>query len=506
MVSILEKKNTMREWLLHYFFQVCSITLVLTGLVLCFSLYMNQKFTRSTRQLLTLNDLYLYMDDMQDFMYEYTWYGDEEDFQEMQLMLEKERAAAEELLGLNITTAFYRDILDIRNMISEYQRHVEGIRKIKQEADDGAQEDVLTENYRYTSDIYSAVSAQAKSLYSQLLAYIRTCEEGWQRNNRICLFLFLLLLAEVVYLEVCGANRVSEKILGPIHRLTEGAKNIACSNLAKIEADCVETAEEISLLIRVFNSMIERIEMQVQEIRERARDRELLQKQEIENIRMSNLLKTSQLKALQMQMNPHFLFNTLNMIAKTAYMDHSEQTVYLLEQTADLLRYSLDFTDKSVTLEKEIEVLGSYVCIQEQRFGKRIRFEFDLDESFHQIKLPSLVLQPLVENAIVHGIGMRDAGGIVRIITRYLPEEKKGIIEISDNGRGMSQEEVGQVIEQMRYKPEEKIGLSNVYARLQIFFNRQAEMEVESGVEKGTTIRIVLPDQRTEAESGDDHV
>ena len=132
-------------------------------------------------------------------------------------------------------------------------------------------------------------------------------------------------------------------------------------------------------LIQVYNSMIHRIQVQIRTIQENASAQEKLKDQELENLKIRNMLKTSELKALQMQINPHFLFNTLNMIARTADFGDTDRTSVLLQKTAQLLRYNLDFSGKMVSLANEIEMLGNYVYLQEERFGSKIFFDFDLN-------------------------------------------------------------------------------------------------------------------------------
>ena len=196
-----------------------------------------------------------------------------------------------------------------------------------------------------------------------------------------------------------------------------------------------------------------------------------------------------------MQINPHFLFNTLNMISQTAYMEDAEQTSQLLDSTAALLRYALDSAAREVPLSREIENLGIYVSLLEQRFGSRIQFTFELDETFHAITVPALILQPLVENAITHGVGMYLKNGHVTIRTEYDPENSLGIIRIIDNGAGLKQEELEQVRREMKQSkhPEQKLGLSNVYARLRIYFHGSADIEITSIPNVETKISIFLP-------------
>ena len=285
-------------------------------------------------------------------------------------------------------------------------------------------------------------------------------------------------------------------VIRPIQDLTENAQQFGKRDMSRIEYVNLEQGaeEEMQPLIQVYNSMIHRIQVQIRTIQENASAQEKLKDQELENLKIRNMLKTSELKALQMQINPHFLFNTLNMISQTAYMEGAEQTITLLDSTARLLRYTLDYTDKSVTLSKELEILGHYVELQEYRFGERIRFEFDLDERFHDIHVPSLILQPLVENAVSHGVGMKLRDAVITIRTIYKPEENLGIVEIEDNGVGIGEDRLQELRREMRENQENgKIGLSNIYMRVHIFYENQGDMEIYSTEGKGTMVRILLP-------------
>lgn len=129
--------------------------------------------------------------------------------------------------------------------------------------------------------------------------------------------------------------------------------------------------EEAQTLIGVFNMMVMQLRKQINVIKEKARTEAALHEKELENMRIVTLLKTSELKALQMQMNPHFLFNTLNMIARTADFGDTDRTSVLLQKTAQLLRYNLDCSGKMVSLANEIEMLGNYVYLQEHVLAPR---------------------------------------------------------------------------------------------------------------------------------------
>ena len=228
----------------------------------------------------------------------------------------------------------------------------------------------------------------------------------------------------------------------PIRELTLSIQKFDLEKLENCRQVSLHSASnaEMNVLVKVFNVMLQTIQAQFVKIQENARTALRLQQKEMENLQITNLLRSSELKILQMQINPHFLFNTLNMISQTAYVEGADTTSQLLDSTAAYLRYALDFAARAVPLSKEIEYLGIYVSLLEQRLAGRIRFVFDLDESFHQICVPALILQPLVENAVSHGVGMYLKDASVTIRTEYDPENDRGLIQIEDNGEGMTEE------------------------------------------------------------------
>lgn len=141
-----------------------------------------------------------------------------------------------------------------------------------------------------------------------------------------------------------------------------------------------------------------------------------------------------------------------------------------------------------------MEILGAYVELQEKRFGDRIFFEFHLDEQFSSMPMPAMTLQPIVENAIEHGVGMKVSDAVICIRTYVQGEtdRKEGVIEIADNGTGMTKEELSTLLGDMRggVASSRRIGLSNVYQRLKLYYGERADMDVESTPDEGTCVRI----------------
>lgn len=316
------------------------------------------------------------------------------------------------------------------------------------------------------------MKAQYRDLHLTLLNGVNEVQE--KLNGRVLRYYLVAIVVMLVFTFGCSrhAAALSDQIAEPIEALDAAANLVRRGELNRFEDVVVRqpSYDEITSLAGTFNTMVRQLQDYIRVIEENARTAEKLHHQELENLRIASLLKTSELKALQMQMNPHFLFNTLNMISRTADLGDTDRTVLLLQKTAQLLRYNLDYSGKIVTLAKEIEMLGNYVFLQEQRFGNRISFEFDLDERFHQTEVPCFILQPLIENAVIHGLGGSGGKGTIIIRTEYLEAEQEGRISILDDGAGMDEETRKQVLGNLNSDEEqrEKIGLANINMRLRL--------------------------------------
>lgn len=458
----------------------------------------NVDYNNNMQQLGNLNIFYQKLDNINHNVYNYVLEGDEDIYWMIGEEIAEGRKLLKEMTEMQISEYFYRDIRDMQEMFYTYTTSIEKIydHSYLCEVITIDSKQVINKYYSVTQEVYQAINEEFQNLYSQLLDMAADQAESLKMRNRFYYSLSGILLIGAACYELLNVKSIIRRTIAPVQELTEKARSFEGKGM--IQALCnipQDVDDEMEHLLQVYNSMIVRIQNQMKEIRENASAKERLKDKELENLRISNRLKTSELKALQMQINPHFLFNTLNMISQTAYIENADDTAALLTTTARLLRYTLDNTDKAVTLSKEIEILGNYVELQEKRFGERIHFEFDLNESFHQMLVPSMILQPLVENSITHGVGMKGAGARIKICTRYDKRHKQGIIIISDNGIGMDEktlEQVRQEIAQTK-QPGQKIGLGNVYLRLMIFFSYKAKMQIFSSKETGTRIVLCLP-------------
>lgn len=500
MVQLLRIKrktgNTIREILLNYIKQ--AILLLAVVIIASYGFYSLAIFNsaRENQRLFLINDFITNLLEVDELIYEYVVKKDAFSYIELMNELKTLVDSANDVGSFKVSTSFQRDMEDIIGILSHYSQQID---RIHLYISDGLNPALINEIYRDTGVMSNMINKAIQTVYQQIFESSET--NSIVVRNRLLYYTLILVITIllIIHCIIQQTRNMEQRITIPIQDLTKEVREINLNNIEKAEmlADIPNANAEINSLVFVYNAMLEKIKKQLYAQKEHLNTKIKLQEQEMLNLQISNKLKKSQLLNLQMQINPHFLFNTLNMISHSAYLENSKNTVSLLEATADLLRYVLDYSDKLVPLAKEIENLGKYVFLLEQRFGDRIRFIFDLDESFHQILVPNLILQPLLENAIVHGVGMYTDGGEIKIQTAYDAKTQVCRISIIDNGEGMDSFQLMQVDSVMRSSEENtgRIGLANVFLRLNIFFHNRADIRLSSIQKKRTEIAILFPYQ-----------
>lgn len=367
------------------------------------------------------------------------------------------------------------------NMIESFNETVERSVAFSVQGENEIAMDEFTEANRIS--IY--ISEMTLSIFnSELKTYERFYRDIIRQSDELNT-LGILLLSLTSCLLLLLTYLFSHSITKPVHELTKAA-----NELAKGRFDHpiqVKSNDEISFLAKTFDHMRININKLILEIQQKAQVESELQESKL-------LLQQSQMRHLQNQINPHFLFNTLNTLSKKAYLDGAEETSDLLVSVAGLLRYNLKRLDQTVTLQEEAYVLTQYMEIQKARFSDRLKFHVELDESALLYQVPSLTLQPLIENAVIHGIEPKEEGG--QIWFRINTMEEHVYIEIEDDGNGMSQSKLRELLEG-GITPQEGhstgIGFANVVKRLQLFYGRKDGVEIESAPGKGTKIILKLP-------------
>ncbi|MCQ6268827.1 PocR ligand-binding domain-containing protein [Fictibacillus sp. WQ 8-8] len=210
---------------------------------------------------------------------------------------------------------------------------------------------------------------------------------------------------------------------------------------------------------------------------------------------LENLLQEAQLKVLQSQINPHFLFNTLNTISRLAYLENAEQTQNVTYSLAKIMRYSLRNIDQLVTLREELDYMKNYINIQQSRFRNRIKYEEIVEVDAKALKMPILSIQPIIENAIIHGFEPQNSTVVIKI--HIFLKNDNVVLEISDTGVGMTKEAISSIFSHSSVKKSSHttgIGMNNVQKRIQHYFGEEygiTAIKSQPGI--GTTVRMVIP-------------
>ncbi|MFC4077012.1 sensor histidine kinase [Salinithrix halophila] len=316
-----------------------------------------------------------------------------------------------------------------------------------------------------------------------------------ERNRQLqsmstAIFISILLTAGLFTYGFAGG------ITRPIERLVREAKQISRGNLDGKDIQ-VKSRDEIYYLAETFNRMRQRLKELIQEMKEKAALEKALQQQRVKNLEVQNLLKEMELKALQSQIHPHFLFNTLNTISKLAYLEGAEQASGLIESVSRMFRYNLRRMDRPVALREDAQHVQHYFAIQKARFRDRVQMSMEVEESCLSHILPVLTLQPLVENAFIHGVEDCESGAEIGV--RIYRKHEDVVVEIKDNGKGMDAETVHRLLHpatEGNVRPSGHstgLGVQNVLKRLCLFYSRDDVMTIESEEEKGTLVRLRMP-------------
>lgn len=284
------------------------------------------------------------------------------------------------------------------------------------------------------------------------------------KNLQIRLIVFFIVLSILV------ALLLSKTLTRPVNNLIRASQRVSKGDF---RADTpLPKGKELRQLTESFNHMEREISRLIHENYE---------------IRLKE--ESTKLKMLSMQINPHFLYNTLNTINMLAIRNNDEETSELIVSLSQMLQYTLKNTEQKVRLSDEIKWLTDYLTIMSKRYQGVFVTNIFIEEGIKKCLVPKFFLQPLVENAIIHGFAGRLQGGILGIEAKK--DENRLYIKVYDNGKGMDDELIKRFISNDDI--EEKIGMSNVHGRLSLLYGNQYQMKIESGRGKGTTLHLYLP-------------
>ena len=285
--------------------------------------------------------------------------------------------------------------------------------------------------------------------------------------SALVLFVAAILLASLISREISKPLRVLRKSMKEVEKGNFGGEDVV------ITGD-----NEIADLGMSFNLMKQKI-VQLME----------------QNVQEQKEKRKNELNALQSQINPHFLYNTLDSIIWMAESGQNKEVVLMTSSLARLLRQSISNEDEIVTIEREIGYTQSYLTIQKMRYKDQLEFEINVQPEALPMPIVKLVIQPLVENAIYHGIKYAEDKGMIRIDVSLIRE--KLIITIADNGPGMEPEQLAHILERKEERKKShksgKVGVYNVHNRLQLYYGPEYGLSYQSVKGVGTIVSITIP-------------
>ena len=375
---------------------------------------------------------------------------------------------------------------DIRNMLDTYLKTADEAVTAKR----GRKIDEYTAKYEECTRIKDYLNTY---IYSVNNEQFRTNSETYMalvNSLRYTEIMSMLIFAVASVMNVLLIVILTSTITRPLTRLSAKADEISQGSPENVEPLEVYSDDEVGKVTRAFNEMLASIKDYIARIRT-----QLITQSEMKekNLLMETHLKDAQLKYLQSQINPHFLFNTLNAGAQLAMMEGADRTVEYIRNMADFFRYNVKKSSETVKLSEEIELVDSYMYILNVRYAGEMLFEKDIDESLLNVMVPSMIIQPLVENSIKYGIKDLEPGEGKVTLSVYR-EDGFACIRVSDNGIGTDEEIIEKIMNHEK-KPSETrgVGITNVMARLDLYYNNKEVFEMKSRKNEGTHVTIKIP-------------
>lgn len=309
---------------------------------------------------------------------------------------------------------------------------------------------------------------------------ITRINEKYDRAN-IMFILFFILIVPLLLLYFLSVIKTASRAFATLEKASESLTN------GKWDYEDLPPSgyKEIDLASQSFNIMKSKIKENFDNINEKMKLNKLLSEKTIESEKQKRHIQEAQFKLLQAQINPHFLFNTLNMITNNVREGKRNlEMADILVATSRLLRYSIEIKESAIPLRRELELLDDYITIQKARNKGRIKFFFNIEEELPPLLIPPFSLQPLIENSIVHGLKDILEGGEISVYI-FRDEDEGVLISISDNGSGMSEEAKKKALR------GEGNGLGNTIKRLRYLYKTEDTL-VFASPKIGTTINIHL--------------
>lgn len=347
------------------------------------------------------------------------------------------------------------------------------------------------EGYLKSKELYGYLQANINSLNETVFLYNAHNYSVLREILNYILVFSVVILTIIMIMAIFWGIIMTRNITKPLVELAQAAHEIASGNM-DVDFPIVETEDEVAAVAKACNKMIGSIRDYIEKTRENYERESQLKENELI---MKNDLKEAQLRYLQAQINPHFLFNSLNAGAQLAMMEGAERACMFIQNMADFFRYNVRKSGKETTLLEELQLIDSYIYVMNVRFSGEINYETSVDERCLEFKMPAMVLQPIVENALNHGIKGMEGKGVIKL--SIYREAGRVLISIKDNGVGISDEMVKKImndesIAENQGKEGAGVGMENIKSRLKNYYNEEDVFAIKSTT-NGTEVILFLP-------------
>jgi len=304
-------------------------------------------------------------------------------------------------------------------------------------------------------------------------------------------FVLMLIVVTATVLLSMLLKRFTKDFVDPLIDMAEDSRKMADGDFETPELR-TDREDEVGELVYAFNKMKMATGDYIHAL-------ERLHEEELKNLEKEKRLEGARLDILKNQVNPHFLFNTLNMISCMAKMEEADTTDRMIISLSNLFRYNLRTTEQEVYLDQELEVVDDYIYIQQMRFDNRIQYRKKIEVDERKVRIPSFMLQPIVENAFIHGLSSSEEGGKIEL--HAWMENDNLRIDIFDNGLGMSKQKLEEIRQQMFEEAAsgQGIGIGNISKRIHMLYENGG-FEIESRQKEGTVVKITIPQEVVKGE------
>ncbi len=482
------QKTSIRTKLVQVFVIVSVIIFIVNG-------YLYYNLNKTIREIdsvyssnIQLNELSTTLEKLQDALYQYvntkssdsleSYYTYEQDYYNMLGELNRDR----------VSNPIRLSEKNIYNMSQSYlDKTAETV-----EAKRGRNVTKYKDTYGHAEKIYKYLQSNIHSMNTTVFLRNSQNYSVLRSSLNFLVWVSIVLLCAVMAVAIGWIVFMTRNITKPLIELANAANEIALGNI-EVDFPIVDTGDEVSTVAKACNKMIDSIRAYIQETRENyERENKLIENELI----MKNDLKEAQLKYLQAQINPHFLFNSLNAGAQLAMMEGAEKACIFIQNMADFFRYNVRKMDKDTTLQEELNLVDNYIYILNVRFSGDIHYHKQIDERLVDISMPSMILQPIIENAVNHGI--REMEGMGEIHLSVYSEEDKICIKAEDNGKGIDPDTAAKIIRgesahSNSQRDSAGIGMDNVINRLRRYYNTEHVISIRRRESGGTEVILYIP-------------